>query len=139
MKFDENDKMINGLINNFINKNQRDRVRLLLKNDRGYRKFCEDLCHNYGKYFNLSKLIPLENNEQGITNILKLLGLADEDKCFFMTSYGIDMANRIVPIGGALEEAMWHIDCALLISLDGKKIFLRPEDYKTDYYVGNAG
>ncbi len=132
----ENTEILKLFVQNFIQKDKRERCLNELTNAKHRHKFTDNLNHNWEKIFNMKSLRELEKNQDKQSYVQQHLKIKDTELCYLISDEEDD--NEYMPFKDAFETINSASGGGLLINLAGNRLFLKTEDTlpHTSRFVG---
>lgn len=117
---------IKNLVNNFVEKDARERTLFELSNPKKRAKFTSRLNHNWEFVFKMQHFVQLQHAQDSLASIQQLLGGKESDLFYVISNYD-EIDDKVLPLKDALTFVYSRGLGSLVINADGTKVFLETE------------
>ena len=129
-------ELLKLFVENFIQKDKRERCLQELIKVKYRNKFTDSLNHNWKRIFNMKTLRELDKNQDSYIYVQQQLKMKDSELCYLISDEEDD--DTIFSFKDAFEIINSATYGGLLINIAGNKLFLKTEDSlpHTSRYIG---
>ena len=123
---EEKNNLINTFINNFIQKNKRERVYFEMTNSKRRKLFVNRLNHSWDNIFEMKHLKQVDKENDSPEYVKKLLNIKGNDLCYVISN-NIEYDDKFFAFDEIFIDIYWEGWASVIINIAADIVFLKTE------------